>query len=109
MSKLSDYLKKEKIDQRRLLAVSKKQEQLLPEDRKIKLAKIQAKTPDAKDTVKEMAAKKPRNGRALTKPTLAYALKGEAVGGPAKSKIVRAVNQVRKQQKKAEVTLKDLF
>ena len=43
MSKLGDFLSKNKIDTRRLVAASKSIEALKPEDRKIKLAKRAAK------------------------------------------------------------------
>ena len=43
MSKLSDYLKKNKIDARRVVAASKTIEGLRPEDRAIRLARKQTK------------------------------------------------------------------
>jgi hypothetical protein len=111
MTKLSDFLKKQKIDARRVLAASRDLEQLRPEDRKIKLAKKAAKAGDdaAKEAVKETAAKKPRSGRPVSAPALARALAGGAVPGAAKTRIVRAVNVVLTTKKKNEVALRDLF
>ena len=110
MSKLKDFLTKNKIDSRRLLVASKDLEQLRPEDRKVRLAKRTAKAGgDVPDAVKELAAKERRSGRAVTPATIRAALTGEAVSGPAKTRILRALNAVLTQKKKGEVALRDLF
>ncbi len=111
MSKLDDYLKKHKIDGRRVLAASNELEALRPEDRTIRLAKKVAKTGDekAKEAAKETAAKKPRSGRPVTRPTLDRALADRTVSGPAKTRILRAVNHVLATKKKGEASLRDLF
>ncbi len=109
MSKFSDFLKTKKIDARRLTAVSKDLEQLRPEDRAVKLLKGQAKGGNDAAKAKLEGKAKPRSGRPITQPTLDAALKGDAVNGPAKSRILRAVNTLLKTKKVAEVTLKDLF
>ena len=54
-------------------------------------------------------AKKPRSGRALTAPMMARALEGQAVPGPVKTRIVRAVNSLLSAKKKAEIKLHDVF
>jgi hypothetical protein len=107
MSKLSDYLKKHKIDPRRVVAVSKKIEQLLPEDRIIRLARERAK--DGDDASKETAAKKRRSGRAVTKPTMDRALVGKPLTRRARARMVRAVNAVLKHKSKGEAKSVDLF
>lgn len=111
MTKLSDFLKKQKIDSRRVLVASRDIEQLRREDRVIKLAKHRAKSDDeaAKEAAKEAAAKKPRSGRPVSLPTLARAIEGGSLSGAAKTRIVRAVNAVLTTKKKSEVTLRDLF
>ncbi|HEX2678301.1 MAG TPA: hypothetical protein VHM19_16725 [Polyangiales bacterium] len=111
MTKLADFLKKQKIDSRRVLVASKELEQLRREDRVIKLAKKTAKSGDeaAKEKVKETAAKKPRSGRPVSGPTLARALAGGSVSGAAKTRITRAVNAVLTTKKKNEAALRDLF
>lgn len=109
MSKFSDFLKTKKIDARRLTAVSKDLEQLRPEDRAVKLLKTQAKGGNDASKAKLEGKAKPRSGRAITQPTLDAALKGEPVNGPAKTRILRAVNTLLKTKKVAEVTIKDLF
>ncbi len=109
MSKLGDFMKKEKIDARRVLASSAKLENFTRGDYKVRLAKKQAKDASASDQIKELAKTERRTGRPLTRPSLDAAIKGDAIPGPVKTKIIRAVNRVRGQQKKAEVALKDLF
>jgi hypothetical protein len=111
MAKLDDYLKKNKIDARRVLVASKEIERLQPDDRKIFAAKKTAKKGDdaAKEAVKELAAKKPRSGRPVSKPALNKALTGRGVSGSTKTRIVRAVNAVLTAKKKPEATFADLF
>lgn len=106
MSKLSDYLKKYKVDPRRLLPASKKLEALQPEDRAIRLAR---KVKDADDKTKELAAKKRRSGRPVSGPMLRRALAGQAVPRRARARIVRAVNAVLAHKTKTEAKPTDLF
>lgn len=109
MSKLSDYLKKHKIDPRRVVAASKELEALRPEDRKIRLARVMAKGGD--ESAKELAAQKRRSGRAVSRPAIARALAGGAVTRKTRARIVRAVNAVltHKTKGKGEATPADLF
>ena len=108
MSKLSDYLKKNKIDARRVVAASKGIEQMRPEDRAIALARAQAKE-GGDDAVKELAAKKRRGGRTLSRPELDRALGGQALKRRARGRIVRAVNAVLAHKSKDEAKVVDLF
>ena len=107
MSKLSDYLKKHKIDARRVLSASKTLEALQPEDRKVRLAREQAKAGD--ETKKELAAKKRRSGRPVAKPTLDRALLGKPVSRRARARVTRAVNAVIAHKQKTTVAATDLF
>ena len=111
MSKLSDFLKTKKIDPRRVLVASAAIENLKVEDRKLRLKKKQIKAggKDVSDEDKALATKKPRSGKPVSAPTLAAALKGESILGPAKTRTLRAVNYLLQQKKQPEVTLKDLF
>ena len=106
MSKLSDFLAREKIDPRRLSATSHALESLTFEDRAIKTARVKAKAGGEKS---ELAAKKPRSGRPVTPRQLTDALAGSTVTGPTKHKVLRAVNKLLANKKKSEVGLKDLF
>jgi hypothetical protein len=107
VSKLSDYLKKHKLDARRVRAASKPIEALQPEDRAIRLARIAAKGGDEK--AKETAAKKRRSGRKLSRPTLDRALAGKPLTRRARARVVRAVNAVLKNKSKGEAKATDLF
>jgi hypothetical protein len=107
MSKLQDYLQKQNIDPRRLLSASHTLEALRGEDRITKMAKKRAKGGD--ESAKEAAAKKPRSGKPLSQPTLDRALNGQSMSGPAKTRLLRALNVVLGAKKKGEANLRDLF
>jgi hypothetical protein len=108
-SKLATSLKEAKIDPARVIAKSHEIEALKPEDRVIKRAKKVAAGKDD-DASKAARTKKPRSGRPLTDRVMTAALKGEkTVSGPAKNRILRAVNAVREQKKLAKVELKAIF
>jgi hypothetical protein len=107
MSKLQDYLSKQNIDARRILAASHELEANRPEDRATRLAKKRAKGGD--DAAKEAAAKKPRSGKPLSRPTLDRALAGGPVSGAAKSRLLRALNVVLGAKKKGEAGIRDVF
>jgi hypothetical protein len=107
MSKLSDYLKKYKIDARRLLPASKQLERMRPEDRIVRLARDQAKAGNEK--AKEMAAKPRRSGRPLSAPLLHRALEGKPIPRRARGRVVRAVNAVLAHKTKTEAKPTDLF
>ena len=109
MSKLSDYLKTKKIDARRVLVASKELEKLRPEDRAVKLLKSAAKGGNEEAKGKLEGKAKPRSGRPVSAPTLNAALAGEAVNGPSKTRILRAVNALLATKKGGEAKLKDLF
>jgi hypothetical protein len=111
-SKFAQFLKDNKIDPRRLLVVSRRIERLQPEDRKIKFDKSKAKAnpgaPAAADGEKK-EAKKPRSGRPVTPRLLDAASNGKPVTGPAKTRLLRAVNRVLEQRKKPAVDLRAVF
>jgi hypothetical protein len=104
-SKLQTFLTQNKLNTKRLLAVSHTLETLRKEDRSLKLARRQSKTEGAEK--KEIA--KPRSGRAITPRAMSAALAGTAVSGPTKHRILRAVNALLEQKKKDKVELKTLF
>ena len=106
MSKLSDYLKKHKIDGRRVLSASKELEALRPEDRVIRLERKNASTDDAK---KEAAAKKRRSGRSLSRPALDRAMAGQKLTRRGRARVVRAVNAVLAHKSKGTAASTDLF
>lgn len=107
-SKLTTFLTTNKLNTKRLLAVSHKLETLQKADRDIKLAKRQAKKGDGGEGEKKDHGK-PRSGRPVTDRALSSALAGKPVSGPTKQRILRAVNYLLEQKKKDKVDLKSLF
>jgi hypothetical protein len=112
-SKFEQFLKDNKIDPRRLLVASGKLERLRPEDRAARLARRRksgdkAEAPKAEGEEKKSAGK-PRSGRPITSRLLSAASSGKPVTGPAKTRLLRAVNHVLEQKKKQPVELKALF
>jgi hypothetical protein len=114
-TKFAQFLKDNKIDTRRLLVASRGIERLKPEDRKIKLGKRQAKASagsqgaPAAEGEEKKAAPKPRSGRPVTSRVLEAANGGKPLPGPAKNRLLRAVNHVLTQRKKAAVDLRAIF
>lgn len=104
-SKLATFLSSNKLNSKRLLAVSHNLETLTREDRDLKKARRATKVEGAEK--KEVA--KPRSGRAVTPRALDAALKGGTISGPTKQRILRAVNYLLEQKKKDKVELKTLF
>jgi hypothetical protein len=104
-NKFSDFLKTHAIDGRRLLAVSREIERLRPEDRALRLARRQARATEGA----EKPQGKPRSGRPVTSRLLDKASAGQPVPGPAKSRILRAVNRILEQKKKDPVDFRALF
>jgi hypothetical protein len=108
-SKFTEFLQSNKIDPRRVLSASRKLERLRPQDRALRLAR-RLKPPSADGEKKaEAAAEKPRAGRRVTRQLIARAEGGKAISGPAKTRLLRAVNQVLEQKKKDPVDLRALF
>jgi hypothetical protein len=106
-TKLAQFLTQKKIDPRRILAASHKLETLQRDDRTIKLNKRKAKKAEGENVPKE--TRKPRSGRAVTQRAMDAALKGGAISGPTKSRILRAVNHLLQQKKQDAVDLRALF
>ncbi len=109
MSKLKEYLAKEKIDTRQLMATSKRIEKMTAADRKVRLARKKVAGGKPTDAEKETAQMKRRSGRKLSAPALQRALAGEKLSKGAKKRVVRAVNAVLAQKKKGEAKHDDLF
>jgi hypothetical protein len=103
-SKFSQFLKDNGIDPRRVLVASNQVERLRPEDRQLKLARRRAK-----GGAQASEAAKPRSGRSVTPRLLDAASNGKALPGPAKTRLLRAVNRLLEQKKKNSVELKALF
>lgn len=108
MSKLSDFLTTNKIDSRRVVGTSRTLERQTSTDRLLMAKKslIKAGKAEKDDAVTKA---KPKSGRRVTQPSIDRAAKGEAISGPAKQRIVRAVNAILVGRKKPEVGFRDLF
>ena len=108
-SKFAGFLKDNAIDPRRVLIASRRLERLGPEDRALKLGKRRGKAggSDAKES--ETPAKKPHSGRPVTPRLLRQASDGIPIPGPAKTRLLRAVNRILEQKKKNPTDLKALF
>jgi hypothetical protein len=106
-TKLEAFLTENKIDQRRLLAASERIERLRPQDRATKLIRRQARKKE--DAPKPTGLEKPRSGRPVSRTTLGKAVAGKTLSGPAKTRILRAVNHILGQRKQPEVALGSLF
>jgi len=111
-SKFAQILEKNKIDTRRLLAASHELEQLRREDRAIKYGKRKIKAAGAPPAAAAEGAekpKKPRSGRPIT-PRLIEAVKnGKPVTGPAKTRLVRALNHLLALKKAEPVDIRAVF
>ena len=106
-SKFSEFLSENKIDARRLLLASRQIERLKPEDRRLKLQRRKTKKPEGSEGA--AATEKPRSGRPVTPRLLDDVSKGKPVSGPAKTRLLRAVNRVLEQKQKDPVDLRRLF
>jgi predicted RNA-binding Zn ribbon-like protein len=107
-SKFAAFLTEAKIDPARLMSASHVAESLRPEDRAIKLAKKLAAGKDD-DASKAARTKKPRSGRPVTDRLVRAAIAGQSVSGPAKHRLLRAVNAVREAKKQPAAELRALF
>jgi NAD(P)H-hydrate repair Nnr-like enzyme with NAD(P)H-hydrate epimerase domain len=107
-NKFATVLSESKIDPARLLPASHKLEAHRLEDKQIKRAKKAAAGKDD-EAAKAARSKKPRSGRPVTERLICDALAGKPVSGPAKTRLLRAVNAVRAQKKLEAIQLKQLF
>lgn len=107
-SKFATFLKDSKIHPTRILAKSHELESLRNEDRHIKKAKRAAAGKDD-EASKAARAKKPRSGRPVTERLLRAAIVGQMVSGPAKHRLLRAVNALQAAKKQPEADLRKLF
>ena len=107
-SKFAGYLKENKIDPVRVVYASSQIEALTPADRRIKLAKRQARGKED-DSAKAARSVKPRSGRPVTRQLIERAISGSAITGPQKTRILRAVNYIADQKKLSQAELTNLF
>jgi hypothetical protein len=109
-TKFAQFITSRKLDPRRILAVSHRLEQMHAEDRLIRLNKRRARKGAGEapeNAVKE--TRKPRSGRPVTPRALDAAVRGAAISGPTKTRILRAVNHLLEQKKQEKVAVRELF
>ncbi len=106
-TKFAQFLTDNKIDPRRIIVASQELERLRPEDRKLHSARRATKGEKPAEGAEKPA--KPRSGRPVTPRLIDSVTAGKAVSGPAKTRLVRAVNRVLEQKKKSAVELRALF
>jgi hypothetical protein len=107
-TKFAQFIAGKKLDPRRIINASKGIEGLRPEDRLIRLNKRRARTAEnAESAPKE--TRTPRSGRPVTNRAIEAALKGTALSGPTKTRILRAINHILEQKKQDPVDLRALF
>jgi hypothetical protein len=109
-TKFDQFLQENKIDPRRLLVASDEIERLRSEDRALRLKLRQSKASDApKAAAADGEKKKRRSGRPVTRQLIAAVSAGKPVSGPAKTRLLRALNRVLEQKKKSAVELRAIF
>lgn len=111
-TKFAEFIESNKIDPRRILVASRQLEKLRPEDRLLRLKRRQKGGDDKKPAEGEDGAeapKKPHSGRPVTQQLLDRVTQGKPVPGPAKTRLLRAVNRILEQKKKDPVDLRALF
>ena len=106
-TKFAQFLTSKKLDARRIMIASHKLESLTPEDRSIRHAKRAGRK--SEDAKAEKETRKPRSGRPVTPRALEAAMKGGAVSGPTKTRILKAINHLLEQKKQDKVEIKALF
>jgi hypothetical protein len=107
-TKFAQFIQDNKIDPRRIIVASAELERLRPEDRAVRLKKRADKKAGTKPAEGEKPAK-PRSGHAVTPRLVEAVTVGKPVSGPAKTRLLRALNHVLVTKKKTAVELKALF
>jgi len=107
-SKFTQFLTDNKLDTRRIIAASRSLEKLKPEDRRLRLIKRQGKKAEG-GAAAATPATKPRSGRPVTQRMIDAVVAGKPITGPAKTRLLRAVNRVLEQKKAEPADLRKLF
>lgn len=109
-TKFADFLQENKIDPRRVISASTQLERLRPEDRVIRRTRsIAKKKEDSGSDEKKDHGPKPRSGHAVTPRLISAASAGKTISGPAKTRLLRAVNRILEQKKLSAIELRALF
>ena len=110
-TKFAKFLEESKISRLRLQAASSQIERLTSDDRSFlsQVARKRALAGRKEAANVAVEKKKLHSGRPVTPRLVDDASLGKPVSGPAKSRLLRAVNRILEQRKKPVVTLRELF
>jgi hypothetical protein len=110
-TKFSKFLEESKIDPRRLLAVSLRLERLSDEDRMFLADNARKRALAGRKEAANMKAEKRKlhSRRPVSPAAIDLASAGKKLGGPTKTRMLRAINHILAQRKQPAVELKALF
>lgn len=110
-TKFAKFLEDNKIPSPRLQSASAKIERLTTEDRAFiaEVARKKSLAGRKNAATVTVEKKKLHSGRPVTSRLVDDASLGKPVSGPAKTRLLRAVNHILEQRKKPSVGIRDLF
>jgi len=110
-TKFSKFIEESKIDPRRLVAVSVRLERLTEDDRQHIASAARARYLATKKERENMKREphKMHSKRPVSPAAIEAARVGKPLGGPTKTRMLRAVNHILAQRKQPPVELKTLF
>ena len=110
-TKFAQFLEDNKIPSPRLQSASTKIERLTTDDRAFIAEVARKKSLAGRKNAASVTVEKKKlhSGRPITPRLLDDASLGKPVSGPAKTRLLRAVNHILEQRKKPAVVIKDLF
>ncbi|MGC4067215.1 MAG: hypothetical protein QM784_21750 [Polyangiaceae bacterium] len=109
MTKFAKFLEESKIDPRRVIAASRLVERLTQEDRTFLAEAARKRSMAGKKDGAKTERKKLHSNRPVTPSLIDSAKAGKPVSGPAKTRLLRAVNRILEQKKQSAVDLRVLF
>jgi hypothetical protein len=109
MTKFVKFLEESKIDPRRVIAVSRRVERLTQEDRTFLAEAARKRSMAGKKDGAKAERKKLHSNRPVTPSLIDLVTAGKPVSGPAKTRLLRAVNRILEQKKQAAIDLRALF
>jgi hypothetical protein len=109
MTKFAKFLEESKVDPRRIIAASRTIERLTREDRQFVAEAARKRRLAGKKEGAKAERKKMHSGRPVSPSCIEAAKIGKPVAGPAKSRMLRAVNRILEQKKQPAIDLRALF
>jgi hypothetical protein len=109
MTKFAKFLEESKVDPRRILAVSHDLERLSRDDRQFVAEAARKRRLAGKKDGAKAERKKMHSNRPVTPALIENAKIGKPVSGPAKTRLLRAVNAILQQKKQPVVDIRAIF